>query len=216
MGRATRESYGSWQLNVHAFFPRAPANGSSQKNICRTTSRLHLHIFTSAHLHFHLYLSAHLHIFTHLHDTSSHLHIYIIPAHLHSLLFTSGHLHLCSSSHPHICTSHIFTSRSSGHLHLCSSSHPHICTSHIFTSRSSLLPLLRPGGGAAGASRNATLCGDRARRGSEMQARLRFGPVRRNPLRRLRASRARNAGEIAIWPGPAQPSAEIVRVEGAK
>ena len=29
-------------------------------------------------------------------------------------------------------------------------------------------------------------------------------------------SRARNAGKIAFWPGPAQPSAEIARVEGAK
>ena len=32
----------------------------------------------------------------------------------------------------------------------------------------------------------ATLCTDRACRGREMQARVRFGPVRRNPLRRLR------------------------------
>ena len=29
-------------------------------------------------------------------------------------------------------------------------------------------------------------------------------------------SRARNASEIAFWPGPAQPSAEIMHVEGAK
>ena len=43
----------------------------------------------------------------------------------------------------------------------------------------------------------ATLCGDRARRGREMQVRLRFGLVARNPLRRSCASRARNAGEIA-------------------
>ena len=62
----------------------------------------------------------------------------------------------------------------------------------------------------------ATLCGDRARRGREMEARARFGPVRRNPLRRSCASRARNAGESAFWPGRGQPSAEIVRVEGAK
>ena len=44
----------------------------------------------------------------------------------------------------------------------------------------------------------------------------RFGFVPRNPLRRSRASRARNAGEIAFWIWRAQPSAEIVRVEGAK
>ena len=62
----------------------------------------------------------------------------------------------------------------------------------------------------------ATLCGDRARRGREVQARMRFGPVRRNPLRRSCVSRARNAGESAFWICLAQPSAEIVRVEGAK
>ena len=61
-----------------------------------------------------------------------------------------------------------------------------------------------------------TLCGDRACRMREMQARVRFGPVRRNPLRRSCVSSARNAGESAIWSGPAQPSAEIVRVECAK
>ena len=36
------------------------------------------------------------------------------------------------------------------------------------------------------------------------------------PLRRSCVSRARNAGEIAFWIWRAQPSAEIVRVEGAK
>ena len=46
-----------------------------------------------------------------------------------------------------------------------------------------------------------------------MQARVRFVPVRRNPLRRSRVSSARNAGESAICPGPSQPSAELVRVE---
>ena len=62
----------------------------------------------------------------------------------------------------------------------------------------------------------ATLCGDRACRGREMQARVRLGFVRRNPLRRSCVSRARNAGESATWICPAQPSAEIVRVECAK
>ena len=62
----------------------------------------------------------------------------------------------------------------------------------------------------------ATLCGDCACRAREMQARVRLGFVRRNPLRRSCVSSARNAGESAIWVCPAQPSAEIVRVERAK
>ena len=62
----------------------------------------------------------------------------------------------------------------------------------------------------------ATLCGDRACRVREMQARARFAGCPRNPLRRSCASSARNAGESAMRRGPAQPSAEIVRVECAK
>ena len=62
----------------------------------------------------------------------------------------------------------------------------------------------------------ATLCGDRACRAREMQARVRFVPFPRNPLRRSCVSSARNAGESAICPMPAQPSAEIARVECAK
>ena len=62
----------------------------------------------------------------------------------------------------------------------------------------------------------ATLCGDRACRMREMQARVRFVSVRRNPLRGLCVSSERNAGESAICPDPGQPSAEIVRVECAK
>ena len=62
----------------------------------------------------------------------------------------------------------------------------------------------------------ATLCGDRACRVREMQARGRFGGCPRNPLRRSCVSRARNADESAICPVRAQPSAEIVRVECAK
>ena len=61
-----------------------------------------------------------------------------------------------------------------------------------------------------------TLCGDRACRVREMQARVRFAGCPRNPLRRSRVSSARNAGESAICRLPAQPSAEIVRVECAK
>ena len=62
----------------------------------------------------------------------------------------------------------------------------------------------------------ATLCGDRARRVRETQARVRFVWRRRNPLRRSRVSSARNAGENAICPAHARPSAEIARVECAK
>ena len=62
----------------------------------------------------------------------------------------------------------------------------------------------------------ATFCGDRARRVREMQARVRLVQSARDPLRRSRASSARNAGESAIRSMRAQPSAEIVRVECAK
>ena len=62
----------------------------------------------------------------------------------------------------------------------------------------------------------ATLCGDRSCRVREMQARVRFVRSARNPLRRSCVSSARNAGESAICPVCAQPSAEIVRVECAK
>ena len=63
---------------------------------------------------------------------------------------------------------------------------------------------------------HATLCGDRACRVREMQARVRFAGCPRNPLRRSCVSSERNAGESAIRRVPAQPSAEIVRVECAK
>ena len=62
----------------------------------------------------------------------------------------------------------------------------------------------------------ATLCGDHACRVREMQARVRFAGCPRNPLRRSCVSSARNVGESAICRLPAQPSAEIVRVECAK
>ena len=63
---------------------------------------------------------------------------------------------------------------------------------------------------------DATLCGDRACREREMQVRLRFWSLARNPLRRSCVSRARNAGEIAFLKSRAQASAGIVRVESAK
>ena len=62
----------------------------------------------------------------------------------------------------------------------------------------------------------ATLCGDRACRVREMQARVRFAGCLRNPLRRSRVSSARKAGVSAIESARAQPSAEIVRGECAK
>ena len=62
----------------------------------------------------------------------------------------------------------------------------------------------------------ATLCGDRACRVRELQASVRFVRSRDNPLRRACVSSARNAGESAMCPVPAQPSAEVVRVESAK
>ena len=62
----------------------------------------------------------------------------------------------------------------------------------------------------------ATLCGDRACRVREMQARVRFAGCARNPLRRSGVSSARNAGESAICRLCTQPSAEITRVECAK
>ena len=62
----------------------------------------------------------------------------------------------------------------------------------------------------------ATLCGDRACRVREMQARVRLCLCPRNPLRRSCVSSARNAGESAICPVRAQSSAEIARVECAK
>ena len=62
----------------------------------------------------------------------------------------------------------------------------------------------------------ATLCGDRACRVREMQARASRAGCPRNPLRRSCASSARNADENAIREITAQPSAEIVRVECAK
>ena len=62
----------------------------------------------------------------------------------------------------------------------------------------------------------AALCGDRACRVREMQARVRLVRCARNPLRRSCVSSARNAGESAICPVCAQPSAENVRVECAK
>ena len=61
----------------------------------------------------------------------------------------------------------------------------------------------------------ATLCGDRACRAREMQARARFVPCCRDRACRAREMQARV--RFVRYPrNPAQPSAEIVRVERAK
>ena len=160
----------------------------------KTSAELHLiYIFTSSppHIHILTYISAHLHIY---------IHVYI-SAHLHSLTSTSllififTHLHLCSCSHLHMYISahlHILTST---HLHLTSL--PLIYISHLHLSLF-LNFSLKARGSAAGPPRNATLCGNRARRGREMQARVRFVPDAGHPLRGSCASSARNAGESAI------------------
>ena len=141
------------------------------------------------------------------------------------------HLHIFTSAHPH------------SHLYLCSSSHLHSqlqgavppehhrsCVSSARNAGESAISLC-PSQPSAEIVRvecakcrrecnlvlsRAALCGDRACRVREMQARVQFGFVPGSPLRRSCVSSARNAGESAICPGRGQPSAEIVRVECAK
>ena len=163
----------------------------------KTSAQLHLiYIFT---FHICTSTSSHLHICT---STSSHLHIctstcllIFTSTHQHLHIFTSAHLHL------HICTSTSRLTSTSSHLQIYIFSHVHICRStdlltsadpHIYrSSRSSFNSLLRRGW-------------------------CRRSITKVNPLRRSCVSKARNAGENAFWIGRAQPSAEIVRVEGAK
>ena len=59
--------------------------------------------------------------------------------------------------------------------------------------------------GRTASTESATLCGDRACRVREMQARVRCVRSARNPLRRSCVSSARNAGESAMCRVPAQP-----------
>ena len=198
--------------------------GTADLHLCTSTfTPISLLMFTSAHLHLcscshlHIYISAHRHILTSslLIFTSSHLHIFTCAhPHSHPYLCSCSHLHMYISAHVHICTSTSLLIFTSSH-HLCSSSHPHIYGSHLHPALF-LTFSLKAGGSAAGPPRNATLCGDRACQTREMQARVRFVFVRRNPLRRSCVSSARNAGESASCPGRGQPSAEIARVECAK
>ena len=175
MARATIRAQGLKSLERRLGSYMAVERIFSQESLlCRTTSHLHLHIFTSAHLHFHMFTPAHLHF--------------------HRCLCSSSHLHICTSTCSHL---HICTSTSSLHLYIFSSSllrlhisaHlriPHICASHIFTSRSSCLSLLRPG--AAPPEHNET---------------------------QPSAGIVRVEGAKGFVAGK-QPSAEIARVEGAK
>ena len=117
------------------FFPRASERRVLPiVGVCKTSSHLHLLIFTSSHLH--IFLSSHLLlIFSSSHlliFTSSYPHIFsssLIFSSSHLLIFTSSHLHIFSSSHLLIFTSsHIFS-------HLLTSSHifSHLLT-HLLTS----------------------------------------------------------------------------------
>ena len=205
-------------------FPESVCEGFFVKSICRTTPPLHLHIFTSVQSRCHLYFcsSSHLRTLTstsqlnYTSSTSSHLHLCTITlSPLSLLIFTSAHPHIYISAHLHLHASTSLLIFTSARLHLCSSSHPHIYISHPHLSLF-LTFSLKAGVSAAGPPRNATLCGDRACRVREMQARMRFVSVRRNPLRRSCVSSARNAGESAICLCRGQPSAEIVRVECVK
>ena len=143
----------------HRCFPRERLRRVLRKKHLQnyfSSTSSHLHLCTSTFSPISLLIFTSSHIYM---FTSSHLHIYIITAHLHFLIFTSGHLHL------------IFTS---SHLHI---SHLHLS---LFTFS------LKAGGSAAGAKRNATLCGDRACPGREMQAEIAFEFGAGNPLRACR------------------------------
>ena len=210
---------------VYFFFPERACEGlfvkkHLQNYTSSTSSHLHLCTITFSPISLLIFTSAHLHL-----CSSSHPRIYI-SAHLHLhtsasvLIFTSAHLHLCSSSHPHIYISahlHLHTSTSlliftSAHLHLCSSSHPHIYISHLHLSLF-LTFSLKAGASAAGPPRNATLCRDRACRARETQARVRFGFVAGNPLRRSCVSRVERAKRRRECDLSRSGTAEIARVE---
>ena len=178
-------------------------------------SSSHLHRLTSAHLHLHLhsctstsslriYISAHLHILT---STSL-------------LIFTSSHLHI---SHLHLSLFFTFSLKAGGGTTGAPRNAPRNAGEIAYwpCPAQPSVEIARVEGAKCRrdcvlALSGATLCGDRACRGREMQVRLRFGFAQRNPLRRSCVSRARNAGEIAFWICRGRPSAEIVRVEGAK
>ena len=89
----------SWNdiCNGKSFFESVWAKGSSNSEVCYTSSHLLIFIFTSTQIIFHTSS----HVFTHLH-TSSHIFSLFLSL---SLFFTSSHLLIFSSSHLHIFTS---------------------------------------------------------------------------------------------------------------
>ena len=112
----------SWNdiCNGKSFFESVWAKGSSNSEVCYTSSHLLIFIFTSTQIIFHTSS----HVFTHLH-TSSHIFSLFLSLSLSFSLFLSlslsfSLLHIFSSSHLLIFTSshlHIFTSL---HLHIFS------------------------------------------------------------------------------------------------
>ena len=81
--------------NICCLFPESVwAKGSSNMEVCYTSSYVHIFITSSSHLR--IFSSLHLHIFT-----SSHLHI-----------FTSSHLHIFSSSLSRLLSPSLFLSLS--------------------------------------------------------------------------------------------------------
>ena len=200
---------------------------------CTSTS---LHIFTASHRHLcsssssHTYISAHVHICTStslLIFTSSHLHLTSLP-----LIYIS-HLHLSPGAappdrHETQPSAEIVRVEGAKCRRECdlSRSRATLCGDRVKCAkcRREAQPsaeIVR----VEDAKRRrecdlflsgATFCRDRACGMREMPAGVRFGFVRRNLLQRSCVSNARNAGRSAICPGRGQPSAEIVRVEGAK
>ena len=193
-----------------------------------TSTSLLIFIFTHLHLcscsHLRIYISAHLHILT---STS---HIFTSPliyiSHLHLSLFLTfslkaGQCHRTAMKRNPLRRSCVSDARNAGENAICPG--PEQPSAEI--ARVGCAKCRRECGRGQPSAEiarvecakcrrecdlprsRATLCGDRACRMREMQARVRFAPVAGNPLRRSCVSDARNAGESAICPGPVQPSA---------
>ena len=208
-------------IHIHTYI-------SAHVHICTSTSLLMftsaelriICIFTSSpvHIHIHTYISAHVHICTStslLMFTSAHLHLCSSshPCTSTSLLiFTSSHLQLTSRLSLFLTFSLKAGGSAAGPPRNATLCGDRACRDARNAGESAIC--LCRGQPSAEIVRvkcakcrrecdldlsGATLCGDRACRVREMQARVRFVPVRRNPLRRLCVSSARNAGESAIW-----------------
>ena len=166
-----------------------------------------IYIFTSSPLHIHIltYISAHLHIYID-NCTSTSLHIFT-SSHRHLCSFSPSHIYI--SAHVHICTSTSLLISTSSHLHLPSAP---LALLNTATKRNPLRRSCVSSARNAGESAigfclgqpsteivrvgcakcrrecdlvlsGATLCGDRACRVREMQAKVRFVPVAGSPLR---------------------------------